>query len=74
MKDYAVILLHNTSGAFRVERALKEAGEDHKLIPTPRELSSDCGMAVRIPKDRAEEIANLLEAASVEIAGIHDMP
>jgi hypothetical protein len=41
------------------------------MIPTPRQLSSDCGMALRF--DRAEEaqVAAVLAEKRVPINGIH---
>ena len=70
MREYAVILFHTTSAAFRTEKALKESGLECKLIPTPRELSSDCGIAARIERDRLQEAVRVLETKSVETAGI----
>jgi len=46
---YAVILVYSISHAIRIEKALKKEGIEVKLIPTPRQYSSDCGSAVRIP-------------------------
>jgi len=45
---YAVILVYSISHAIRIEMALKKEGIEAKLIPTPRQFSSDCGSAVRI--------------------------
>ncbi|MGC8785928.1 MAG: DUF3343 domain-containing protein, partial [Anaerolineae bacterium] len=45
--EYAVVLFHSTQGAIKAERVLLRAGFAVKLIPTPRQLSSDCGTALR---------------------------
>lgn len=45
---YAVILMHSVHHALAGERALKTSGIRCKLIPVPRELSSDCGVCLRI--------------------------
>ncbi len=44
---YAVVLFHSTQGAIKDEQALMRAGFAAKLIPTPRQFSSDCGTALR---------------------------
>jgi len=42
-----------------------------KLIPTPRELSSDCGISLRFDWSLNGKVKTFLESAHVEIAGIH---
>lgn len=62
----AVFLFHTTTSAIRAEKVLKKAGLEVKLVPTPRELSSDCGVALQIENSQAEEAARLLTEAKVE--------
>ena len=73
MSDYGVVLFHTTSAAMRAEKILKKAEFIVKLVPTPRELSSDCGIALRFSWDRAEQVKTSLGAARVEIAGVHQI-
>ena len=70
---YAVILLHSTNHALRAEKVLGSAGIGTKLIPVPRQLSSDCGVCVRIGRPEREAARRALEAAGVEIDGLHDI-
>jgi hypothetical protein len=63
--EFAVILVHSTSHAISAERALRRAGLDVKLVPTPRHLSSDCGMAVKIPAENRDASRQTLEAGGV---------
>ena len=67
MARYAVILVHTTSHAIQVERVLKQANMRVKLIPTPRQLSSDCGSAVRIAAEDRDQCIQLLGDARVLI-------
>ncbi len=71
MAGYSVVLFHSTAHAIRAEKVLMQAGFTIKMIPTPRQLSSDCGMALRF--DRAEEarVAATLEENRVPRGGIH---
>jgi len=70
---YAVILVYSTSYAIRAEHVLNGAGISSRLIPVPRHLSSDCGVCVRIERADQEAALNALEAASLEIEGIHEI-
>ena len=70
---YGVILFHTTSSVMRAEKLLKRAGHNIKLIPTPRQFSSDCGISLRFEWPGHEEIVSLLEEANVEYDVIHEM-
>lgn len=60
---FGVVLFHTTTSAIRAEKILIKAGLMVKLVPTPRELSSDCGISVRfLPADEAILRQNLDQA------------
>ena len=71
MSEHGVVLFHTTSSAFRAERVLIAAGLEARLIPTPREFSSDCGMALRFDWGKRERVEELLREAEVEPAGVN---
>jgi len=73
MTGYGVILFYTTSSAMRTEKVLVKAGYSVELIPTPRELSSDCGIALRFDWTQHEQIRSDVDDARIEIAGIHQM-
>lgn len=73
MVQYGVVLFHTTSAALRAEKLLQRAGLTVKLIPTPREFSSDCGMALRFAWAQVEQARAALAAGQVEIADIRPM-
>jgi len=68
-----VILVYSTSYALRAEKVLNRAGISCKLIPVPRQLSSDCGVCVRIRRADQGVASQALAAARVEIDGIHEV-
>ena len=68
-----MILVPSTSHAMRAEKVLGDASLACKLVPVPRQLSSDCGICVRIMRDDAKEAQRRLEAAGVVVEGIHDI-
>jgi hypothetical protein len=69
-----VALLHSTSHAIRAEKLLRTAGVACKLIPTPRELSSDCGICVRFDTRDTAKVKSLLAKAGMERIEVHDAP
>ncbi len=70
---YGVVLFHTTSAAMRAEKILTRAGLNVKLIPTPREFSSDCGIALRFDWECATQVETSLREARVEIDAIRQM-
>jgi len=71
--QYAVILVYSTSHAMRIERMLIEQNIECKLIPVPRQLSSDCGVCVRfLPADK-EKVVQCLDSVHIEIQGIFEI-
>ncbi len=73
IRDYGVVLFHTASMVMRAEKALVRNGLRVKMIPTPREFSSDCGTALRFEWSEAARVRELLEQAGVEIASVHPM-
>jgi len=71
--DYTVLLVYSTSHALRAEKLLARAGIDCKLIPVPRELSSDCGVCVRVGREERLRAEQVLEDAELEIEGVHNV-
>jgi hypothetical protein len=70
---HAVILVYSTSYAIRAEKILHQAGIASKLIPVPRHLSSNCGVCLRVERSDKEAAQKALEAAKMEIEGVHDL-
>jgi len=69
IEEYHVILFDSVHHALKSERILKERGIPHKLIPVPRNISSDCGICLRFTTDLKELIEEAL-AGKVEIREI----
>lgn len=64
--NQGVVLFHTTSSALRAEKLTQKAGLKGKLVPTPRELSSDCGIALLFDLADREAIAQVLAGSGVE--------
>lgn len=70
---YGVVLFYSTQGAIRAEKALLKAHLPIKLIPVPRHLSSECGLALRFDLDDQEAVAEALLQDGVEFAEIRPL-
>jgi bacterioferritin-associated ferredoxin len=68
--SYAVILVYSTSHAMRIEKLLAEREIGCKMIPVPRQISSDCGVCIRILRGHVEAAREVVAAAKIEIQGI----
>jgi len=73
MTRYGVVLFFTNSSVMRAEKLLKKAGYSIKLIPTPREFSSDCGVVLRFDWADYEQVKSILDTAHLEIDAIHQM-
>ena len=60
--EKAVILFHSTNQAMWAADVLKEKGIQHKMVPVPRHLSSDCGYCIQF----AEADKNVVEAELID--------
>jgi len=71
MTQYGVVLFHTTSAVMRAEKLLVKEGHSIKLIPTPRQFSSDCGIALRFDWRYCEMVKSMLDGARVEFDAMH---
>ncbi len=55
-----VAIFHSIHRVMKAEKILKKAGADFLLIPVPRQLSSDCGLAIRYPPAERARIEAIL--------------
>jgi len=71
--NHGVVLFQSTSLALRAERVCQRVGLVVKLIPTPRQISSNCGTALRFEWADREEIETALGEAGVDFEGFHQL-
>lgn len=57
--------------AIRAETVLKRNGLAAQLIPGPKELSPNCGVALRFEYVQREHVRAVLAAKNVRIDGVH---
>lgn len=71
---YGVVLFPSVSHCMRGESLLQAAGVRCKLIPIPRELSSDCGVALRFEWPDRERIEALFREAGLAYERVSRLP
>jgi hypothetical protein len=69
--QYSVVLFHSITGALQAEKRLKGIGIATKLMPVPRQLSSDCGVCLRFRSEDEPEVKKALEEERIDIQGIY---
>ena len=69
-----VVTFFGSHHALRAESVMKRRGFPVRLIPGPREISPNCGVALRFSYDRREEVVSLLKANSVQFEAVHHYP
>ena len=70
--DY-VAVFHSVHRVLKAEKVLKEAGATFCLIPAPRQISADCGLALSFAPDVRAEIEALLNQAGLPIVALWAM-
>ena len=59
--DY-VAIFHSIHKVLKAEKLLKQAKVDFLLIPVPRQLTSDCGLALRFSPEAGDRLLQVLVA------------
>jgi len=65
-----VAIFHSIHRVMKAEKVLKGKGLEVLLIPVPRQLSSDCGLAIRFSLALRGEIEAALDDAGLAVAEI----
>jgi hypothetical protein len=66
-----VIVFSSTHWVMKGEKVLKQRGIKVKLIPTPREISTDCGIVIEFEGEK-REIKTILERENIPFEGIFE--
>lgn len=66
-----VLIFRGTHQVMSAEKSLKGAGVPMRLIPVPRRLTSDCGLAIRVPESARGRAREVLSGAGMLPASVH---
>jgi len=73
MSEYGVALFYTTSSVMAAEKLLMKEGFTIKLVPTPRQFSSDCGISLRFPWERNQNVEAVLQREHIEYEAIRQL-
>ena len=71
-QDY-VAIFHSIHRVLRAEQQLKHAGVEFLLIPVPRKLTADCGLALRVAPPQLAALLAVLAAADLRPAELYQL-
>jgi hypothetical protein len=66
-----ILIFRGTHQVLSAEKRLKGGGVPLRLIPVPRRLTSDCGLAIRIPLDHRDRARDILSLARLLPVSAH---
>lgn len=69
---FCVALFKSVNYALKAEKILQSEGIPIKLIPVPKDISTDCGVCLRFTPDLKDKVREAL-SGKVEISGIHSL-
>ena len=67
-----VITFDSIHRVMKAEKLLREGNVPISLIPTPRQISSDCGMVISVTCQELERVQKILNENNLEIEGIYE--
>ena len=71
--QYCAILFKSVHDVLRAESTLKGSYLETDVIPVPKEISPDCGMAIRIKCSDRQDAKNELAAMTEKIVGFYEV-
>ena len=71
MEEYGLITFKSTQFALQGEALFKEEEIIFKTIPTPREVSHSCGLALLFAIDDLENVKELIEDKKIEVENLY---
>ena len=70
-KQWLIVTFYPTSAAMAAEKACEQAGLPGRIIPVPREITSDCGLGWRTEPENRERTEALFQSLALETDGYH---
>jgi hypothetical protein len=66
-----ILIFRGTHQVLSAEKRLKGANVPMRLIPVPRRLTSDCGLAIRVPLGEKDRVREVLSSARLLPLSVH---
>jgi hypothetical protein len=66
-----IIVFLSTHDVIKAKGELERAGIAHEIIPTPKEISSECGMSLRVEKQVLNKVLEIFRSGGIRYR--HDL-
>ena len=73
MANLCIMTFYSTHHVLKGEKVLLENGIDVKVIPMPREFSSNCGIALSLAWEDSKAASHAFINVGLQPEGIHQM-
>ncbi|OQY42941.1 MAG: hypothetical protein B6227_00570 [Fusobacteriia bacterium 4572_74] len=70
-EEFNLISFESTHMAIKSEKLLKETNLDIRIIPAPREITSSCGLSLRINPMDYKKTREILNENNIEFSGCY---
>ena len=70
-KQWLIVTFYTTSAAMAAEKACRQNGVPGRIIPVPREITSDCGLGWRTEPEVRGRTEALFQSLALETDGYH---
>lgn len=72
-REFGVLTFESTHHAIEGEKLFKNLGLKFKTIPTPREITSSCGLSIKFDLKHINEVEEIVNEKSLAIKGIYKL-
>lgn len=69
-RDFGVITFKSTNHAIKGESVFKNEDIKFRTIPTPREISHSCGLAIKFDLNDIDFAKNIVQKNNIDIEGM----
>lgn len=68
-----ILTFSSTHHALRAEELIEEQNIELDIIPIPREITAECGLAIRVSYEQKEQVEEILTNNKINMAGIYSL-
>lgn len=72
-KEFAILTFEGTQHAIKAESYLIKEGIKTKTIPTPRDITLSCGLAIRIDIDDIDKIKEFYDSGELKFKNLYSL-
>lgn len=69
-REFGVITFKSTHYAIQADSAFKNEEISYRTIPTPREITKSCGLAIRFNLEDIEKVKDIIDKNKLETEGL----